>query len=84
MVGAVEQKLRPACNGAEFAYPEPLMVYRIMVKHVVTLKLARVVNEVVVYSVVAHFNRRVGHYGVEVHRLGVTFAWIYFLHHDVF
>ncbi len=50
MVGAVEQKLRPACNGAEFAYPEPLMVYRIMVKHVVTLKLARVVNEVVVYS----------------------------------
>ncbi len=50
MVGAVEQKLRPACNGAEFAYPEPLVVYRIMVKHVVTLKLARVVNEVVVYS----------------------------------
>ena len=50
MVGAVEQKLRPACNGAEFAYPEPLMVYRIMVKHVVTLKLAQVVNEVVVYS----------------------------------
>ena len=42
MIGTVEQELRTAGNGTELADYQPLVVDRIMVKHIVPLEKQRV------------------------------------------
>ena len=47
MVGTVEQEFRAAGNGTELADYQPLMVDRIMVKHIVPLEKQRVGHEII-------------------------------------
>ena len=50
MVGAGEQKLCPAGDGAEFPNHKFVMVDRIVVQHIVLFKLPRVMDEVVIHG----------------------------------
>ena len=53
MIGTVEQELRTAGNGTELADYQPLVVDRIMVKHIVPLEKQRVGHEIIVDGIVA-------------------------------
>ncbi len=68
MVGAVEQKLRPAGDGAELADDQPLVVDGIVVEHVVFLKVPGVVDEVVVHGVIPHDDGGIGHHVLQIDR----------------
>lgn len=48
MVGAIENKLCATGYRAEFTDNQTVMVYRIMIQHVILLKLTRVIYEVIV------------------------------------
>ena len=72
MVGTVEQEFRTTSNGAELSDYQPLVVDRIMVKHIVPLD-----------GIVAHFDRWVFHNCVQVHGLRVACTWIYLFHHNI-
>ena len=50
MVGAGEQKLCPAGDGAKFSDDKFVMVERIVVQYIVLLKLLRVIDEVVIHG----------------------------------
>ncbi len=54
MVGAGEQKLCPAGDGAKFSDDKFVMVDRIVVQYIVLLKLPRVIDEVVIHGKVPH------------------------------
>ena len=83
MVCTVEQEFRTAGNGTELADYQPLVVDRIMVKHIVPLEKQRVGHEIIVDGIVSHLNRRVFHDGIQVHGLRVTCARIYLFHHNI-
>lgn len=76
MVGTVEQEFHTAGNGTELADYQPLVVNRVMVKHIVPLEKQRVGHEIIVDGIVAHFDRRVFHNRIQVHGLRVACAWI--------
>lgn len=82
MVGTVEQEFRTKSHGAELADYQPLVVDRIMVKHIVLLEKQRVGHENIVDGIVAHFNRWAFHNCI--YGLRVTCAWIYLFHHDIY
>ena len=54
MVGAVEEKLCPAGDGAEFSDHQPVVVDGIVIQHIVPLKSNGVMDKVVIHSVVSH------------------------------
>ena len=66
VVGAVEQELGPAGDGAEFADDKPLMVDGVVVEHIIALKIPGVVDKVVVYGVVPHGDGGVGHHVLQI------------------
>lgn len=72
MVGTIEQESRTAGNGTELADYQPLVIDRIMVKHIVPLEKQRVGHEIIVDGIVAHFDRRVFHNRIHVHGLRVA------------
>ena len=78
MVGTVEQEFRAAGNGTELADYQPLVVDRVMVKHIILLEKQRVGHKIIIgwYSP-PHLDRRVFHDGIQVHGLRVACAWIY-------
>ena len=78
MVCTVEQKSRTAGNGTELADYQPLVVDRVMIKHIFTLEKQRVGYEIIVDGIVSHLDRRVFHNGIQVHGLRVANAWIHF------
>ena len=83
MVGTVQLEFRAAGNGTELADYQPLVVDRIMVKHIVPLEKQRVGHEIIVDGIVAHFDRWVFHNCVQVHGLRVACTWIYLFHHNI-
>jgi len=56
VIGTVENKLCSTGYRAEFAYNQTVMVYRIMIQHIILLKLTRVIYEVVVNGEIADLN----------------------------
>lgn len=83
MVGTVEQEFRAAGNGTELADYQPLVVDRVMVKHIILLEKQRVGHKIIIDGIVSHLDRRVFHDGIQVHGLRVACAWIYLFHYDV-
>ena len=70
-------------DGTELADYQPLVVDRIMVKHIVPLEKHRVGHKIIIDGIVSHLDRRVFHDGIQVHGLRVACAWIYLFHYDV-
>ena len=66
MICTVEQEFRTAGDGTELADYQPLVVDRVMVKHIVLLEKQRVGHEIIVDGIVAHLDRRVFHDGIQV------------------
>ena len=68
MVGTVEQEFRAAGNGTELADYQPLVVDRVMVKHIILLEKQRVGHKIIIDGIVSHLDRRVFHDGIQVQR----------------
>ena len=68
MVGAVEQELGSAGDGAELADDQPLVVDRVVVEDVVALKIPGIVDKIVIDGVVPHRNGGVVHHILQVDR----------------
>jgi len=79
VVGTVENELCAAGYRAELADDEPVIVYRIMIKHIVFLKIARVVHKVIVNSEISDFDGRTGDNRFQIYRLIIIKTWIYFI-----
>ena len=78
MVGAGEQKLCAAGDGAKFADYKPIMVDRIVVQHIVLLKLPWVFDKVVVHGEVPDNDVRILHDTFQINRFMVVCARINF------
>ena len=61
MIGTVENKLCSTGYRAEFAYNQTVMVYRIVVQHVILLKITRVIHEIIVNGEISDLNIRAGY-----------------------
>ena len=70
-------------DGTELADYQPLVVDRIMVKHIVPLEKQRVRYKIIIDGIVSYLDRRVFHDGIQVHGLHVTCARIYLFHHNI-
>lgn len=79
MVGAGEQKLCTAGDGAKFADYKPIMVDRIVVQYIVLFKLPWVFDKVVVHGEVPDNDVGVLHDAFQINRLMVVCARINFL-----
>lgn len=81
MIGAIEKEFRPTGNGAEPPNNQPLMVNRIMVQYIILREKPRIGHEVVVNGVIANFDGRVLHHGIQIHGLRVAGPGEYFRVH---
>ena len=48
MIGTIEDKLCTAGYRTELAYNQTVMIYRIMIQHVILLKVTRVIHKIIV------------------------------------
>lgn len=71
MICTVEKKLRAAGNGAEFSDDQPFVIDRIVVQHIVLLKIRRIFFKVIVDRIVADRNIRVGDYILQINCISV-------------
>ena len=72
-----------AGDGTEFADFQPVVITtRIVIQHIVLLKIARVMHKVVVHCVFAHFDGGISDSAFQIHRLTVARAGIEFLFRD--
>lgn len=81
VIGAVEQEFSAAGDRTELADNEPFAMDRIVIQHVISLEIARIVYEIVVNRIVADLDRRIADYRIQINRLHVLAAGIYFCCH---
>ena len=82
VVGAVEQELCAAGDGAELADYQPVMIDGIVIEHIVLFKVHRIMDKVVVYGVVAYDDVGILDDLIEIDRLavscpGISIGWIH-------
>ena len=82
MIGTVEQEFCPAGNGAEGADDQPVMIDRILIEHVVFLKIPRIMHKIVIHCVSPHRYGRGFDNTFQVNRLVIVRAGIYFFFRD--
>ena len=88
MVGAVEQELRAAGDGAEFADDQPVVVNGVVVEDVAARKVPGVVDKIVVYRKFADVDPRFVHHVFQIDDLGVAGpgidkVWVWNRHNDL-
>ena len=79
MVGAIENKLCATGYRAEFTDNQTVMVYRIMIQHVILLKLTRVIYEVIVNGEISDLDIWARYDRFEIDGLSVACSGIYFI-----
>ena len=81
MVPACKQKFSAAGNGADFSDFQLIAVDGVMIEYVVRFKLPRVMDEVVVYGVIANLDIRAGHDLLQINDLPVMRTGIALIRH---
>ena len=78
MVGAVKQKFRAARDGTECSYDQLVPVDRIVIQHIIALKLPGVMDKIVIYRVLTYGNIGVCDHIFQINGLGVSSAGVNF------
>ena len=79
MVSAGKEEFCAAGDRAESADLQPVAVHRIVVQHVVALKIPGIVGEIVIDREFPYLKIRSAHDVFQIHRLGIARPWVNFL-----
>lgn len=79
MIGTVENKLCTTSYQAKLTDNKPVIIYRIMIEHVVFLKVSRIIHKVIVDGKVSDLDCRARDNRFQIYCLNITGAGIYFV-----
>ena len=84
MIGAGEQKLCPAGDGAKFPDHKLVVVDGIVVQYIVLLKISGIIYKIVIHGIISHDNAGVSDYIFQINRFPILSAWVNFMfvHHN--
>lgn len=79
MIGAVENKLCATGYRTELTDNKPVIIYRIMIEHVVFLKVSRIIHKVIVDGKVPDLDCGARDNRFQLYCLIIIGTWIYFV-----
>ena len=72
VVRTVEQESGAACNGTEFPDDKPVLIDRIMVKHIIPLKIPWVMDKIIINCKFPYFYIGILNYILQIYNLRIS------------
>ena len=80
MIRAVKYKFRPTSYRAELPNHQPVMINRILIQHIILLKLHRVIDKIIVHGILPHLNAGLRDNLPQINRFQIPRAGINLIH----
>ena len=77
MICACEYKFCTTGNRAELSNHKSVMIDRVMIQHIILLKITRIVSKIVIHCIITNLNIGISNYIFQINCFGITCTGIY-------